>query len=275
MRADNVERLATDRPGRAEDGYACHLGGHILSIEKRALPNTTETCEARTRSRYSSFVSTLYVFLDEAGDTTFAPGSSRLFTLTAVSTLDPRSLAYELHCLKHDLIEEVPDREFAFFHAFNDPAPVRRRVFGLLGRHDHYRVDSVSFPKNVIHPPLRPVENFYPHVAHHLLRWVLRAYEKEPWERLIVVVASFKLPRNREAFLKAVKTNVAPYLRRDQRYDVWMQPSPSHPLLQVADYFGWAIHRARERGDYQYRKLVQERIASDFLYYSRVTKAYY
>ncbi|HWQ27512.1 MAG TPA: DUF3800 domain-containing protein, partial [Dehalococcoidia bacterium] len=115
-----------------------------------------------------------YIFLDESGDFDFSPSGSRFFSLTAVSTEDPYSLAAELHELKHRLIERVHDREFSYFHAFNDPPQVRQRVFALLGQFSRYRVDAVTFPKNVIHPPLRDPWKFYPHAARLLLKWVFQ-----------------------------------------------------------------------------------------------------
>lgn len=217
----------------------------------------------------------LYIFLDESGDFDFSPSGSTHFTLTAVSTEDPYSIAFGLHRLKHRLIETVHDREFSHFHAFNDPPPVREQVFNLLARFSHYRVDAVSFPKNVIHPPLRDARKFYPHAARLLLRWVFRHRGSGPWAKVLVIADQVKLRRDREVLLKSVKGSIKLLFPPGQRFDVWMHPSAAHPLLQVADYFSWAIGRARNRGDVSYRRLVAHRISSDFLFYARVRHRYY
>ncbi|HXF50971.1 MAG TPA: DUF3800 domain-containing protein [Dehalococcoidia bacterium] len=216
-----------------------------------------------------------YIFLDESGDFDFSPSGSAYFTLTGLSTEDPYTLTHALHTLKHQLIETVHDREFSHFHAFNDPRPVRMRVLDVLAKHSGYRVDAVSFPKNVIHPPLRDPQKFYPHAARLLLKWIFQNGRGGPWSKVLVIADQVKLRREREAVLKSVKGSIRQLLPHGQRFDVWMHSSAAHPLLQAADYFSWVIARARNRGDASYRNVVAARISSDFLFYSRVRHKYY
>lgn len=222
----------------------------------------------------NQYQQTLYIFIDESGDFDFSAKGSPYFSLTAITTTDPRTMAFELHCLKHDLIDTVHDREFDYFHAVRDPPPVRHRVLGLLGQFYHYRVDSVTFPKNVIHPYLRNPMRFYPHVSRHLLKFVFERLPPSPWSKVVVIVDQLRLKRDRQILVKAIKTAIKPLLLPGQRFEVWMHPSAAHPLLQVADYYSWVIARARN-GDTSYRDLVAQRISSDFLFYSRVSGRYY
>lgn len=57
--------------------------------------------------------------------------------------------------------------------------------------------------------------------------------------------------RVRRATLKGVKENLKGCLAPDQRYDILMHASKSHPYLQIVDYLSWAVYvkwtRAEQR----------------------------
>lgn len=219
---------------------------------------------------------TLYIFLDETGDFTFTPKGSPYFTLTSLITKDVLPLSAALTELKYIIIENAPGfREFEYFHANNDPAPLRREVYKVLSQIDGYRIDSVTVAKNVIHPPVRPVGKFYPHMLKLLIQWVFQEIEISQYSRFIFIVDRLKLESEREAFFKGVKENTKPLLQAGQRFDIWLHDSSSHYPLQAVDYFGWAITRWRERGDSSYMGIVKRKITSDFLYYTRVSNTYY
>lgn len=220
--------------------------------------------------------STLYIFLDESGDLDFLPKRSKYFVLTSLITEDVHPISSALGTLKYSIIETAPNfPELEYFHANNDPAPIRKQVYRLLGKIDGYRVDSVTVAKNVIYSHMRPVWKFYPHMFKLLIRWAFQDIEVSKYERLIFIMDYLKLPRNREAFLKGVKENVKPLLQSGQRVDAWLHHSPSHYPLQAVDYFGWAIFRKRELGDSSYRKMIAHKISSDFRYYTRVSHRFY
>ncbi len=218
----------------------------------------------------------LYFFLDEAGDRIFAPTASSFFTLTSLVTDDPVLMAPELHKLKHSLIETDPtNRELSHFHAWNDPPFIRKRVYAVVNQFDHYRVDSVSVPKRVIYPVMRPDYKLYPLMCRLLFDWLLDRVNLSGYSRIIVCLAQFSLKGRQDALLGGIKKVLMPKVHGAQRLDIWFHPTSAHPNLQVVDYFAWAIHRARERGDATYRNLIAKNIRSNFLYYQRVTKTYY
>jgi len=221
-------------------------------------------------------MSMLYIFLDESGDFEFSPKGSKFFVLTSLITEDVHPISSALNMLKYSIIETAPNfHELEYFHAYNDPPPIRNQLYKLLSKLDGYRVDSVAVAKHVIYPPVRPVWKFYPHMLKLLIRWVFQAVEISKYERLIFIMDYLKLPRDREAFLKGVKENVKPLLQAGQRVDAWLHNSSSHYPLQAVDYFGWAIFRWYERGDSSYRRIIAHRINSDFWYYTRVTHKFY
>lgn len=225
---------------------------------------------------HNGLMSILYIFLDESGDFEFSPKGSKFFVLTSLITEDVHPISSALNTLKYSIIETAPNfRELEYFHAYNDPPPIRNQLYELLSKLDGYRVDSVSVAKHVIHPPMRPVWKFYPHMLKLLTRWVFQEIEIAKYERLIFIMDYLKLTRDREAFLKGVKENVKPLLEAGQRVDAWLHGSRSHYPLQAVDYFGWAISRWYERGDSSYRKIIAHRINSDFRYYTRVSHRYY
>lgn len=218
----------------------------------------------------------MYIFLDESGNLSFTPRGSKFFTLTSLMTEDVHPLSSALVTLKHSIIETAPYfRELEYFHAYDDPPPIRREVYKVLSKIDDYRIDSVTVTKNVIHPPIRPTWRFYPHMLKLLINWVFQHIERDKYERFIFIIDRLKLTSEREAFFKGIKENTKPLLQVGQRVDVWLHDSSSHYPLQAVDYFAWAISRRRERGDSSYREIVANKIMSDFLYYTRVSKEYY
>lgn len=221
-------------------------------------------------------MTTLYIFLDESGNLVFSSKGSAFFTLTSLITEDVRPISSALTELKYSIIETSPNfREFEYFHAYNDPPPIRKKVYELLSKIDGYRIDSVTVAKQVIHPPMRPVWKFYPHMLKLLIRWVFQEIEIAKYKRFIFIIDRLKLEKEREAFFKGVKENTKPLLQPGQRVDIWLHDSSSHYPLQAVDYFGWAIFRWREGGDSSYRKIVEHKITSDFWYYTRVSQKYY
>lgn len=221
-------------------------------------------------------MSTLYIFLDESGDFTFSPKGSVFFVLTSLITEDVLPISSALDTLKYSIIETAPDfRELEYFHSQNDPRPIRNQVYESLSKLDCYRIDSVAVAKHVIYPHMYPIWIFYPHMFKLLIPWVFQRIDISSYQRFIFIMDYLKPQEKREAFLKAVKENVMPLLQPRQRIDAWLHKSSSHYPLQAVDYFGWAIFRWYEKGDSTYRKIVADRINSDFWYYTRVSQKFY
>ena len=71
----------------------------------------------------------LYVFLDEAGNLSFAPNGTRHFLLTSIAKERPFDIYKPLADLKYDLMEA--GLEIEYFHASEDAQQVRDRVFQI------------------------------------------------------------------------------------------------------------------------------------------------
>ena len=218
-------------------------------------------------------MSVLYLFLDHSGNFDFSPSGSKYIVLACLATEDTHSLAGELHRLKHDII--LHGHELEFFHASNDPPPVRRRVYSVLNQFNHYRVDTIAVEKAKTNPVLYEVWRFYPRILTILFNWVFKFKPASQYDRVIVFIDYLELPRDREAFLKGTKEAVMPHLTRGQRLDVFMHQSRSHFYLQAVDYFCWAMFRKYESGDTSYIALIPDKIKSDFDVFALGTTKWY
>jgi hypothetical protein len=179
----------------------------------------------------------------------------------------------ELHKLKHDII--IHGRELEFFHASNDPVPVRKRVYSVLNQFSHYRVDTIAVEKAKTNPALYEVGRFYPRILKILFNWVFKFQPASSHNRVILFIDYLELARDREALLKGTKEAIMPHLTQGQRLDVFMHQSKSHFYLQAVDYFCWAMFRKYEFGDTSYLALIPSKINSDFDVFALGTTRWY
>ena len=205
----------------------------------------------------------LYTFIDEGGDFNFSPTGSKYFTITGVTTSRPFPLEAELAQLRFDLLESGLSLEY--FHAAEDRQQTRDRVFELIRRELHrFRVDSVIVEKRKTGPSLREMDQFYPRMLGYLLRYVVNGIDWNRWSELVVITDRIPHNRKRSAIEKAVKTTLTNVLPERVRFRILHHDSKSAYLLQIADYFNWAIFRAWTSGDRRSLDLVRPAIVSQF-----------
>lgn len=205
----------------------------------------------------------LYTFIDEGGDFNFSPTGSKYFTITSVTASRPFPLEEELAALRFDLLESGLNLEY--FHASEDRQQTRDRVFALIQKDlRRLRVDSIIVEKRKTGPSLREMDQFYPRMLGYLLRYVANGVDWNHWSELVVITDRIPHNRKRSAIEKAVKTALAAVLPANVRFRVLHHDSKSTYLLQVADYFNWAIFRAWTSRDTRSLDLVRGAIMSQF-----------
>src|SRR5688572_8339801 len=77
----------------------------------------------------------LYIFIDESGNLDFASAISRWYLLGALVRFRPFDVENELNDIRYDIVEAGYDA-VDVFHASNNAAPVRRRVFDHVEKHN-------------------------------------------------------------------------------------------------------------------------------------------
>lgn len=149
-------------------------------------------------------MSSLYIFIDEAGDFDFSQKGSKYLILTSVTTDNIMPLARELYELKHDLISNT-GLEVEYFHARDDRRQVRDRVYSVIERNSNIRVDAIIAEKAKTHPSLTAPCKFYPRMMGILLKWIYQFLPPQNYSGVFVFMDYLQLPGQREAFMKGAK----------------------------------------------------------------------
>jgi hypothetical protein len=204
------------------------------------------------------------VFIDVSGNYDFSNTGTQYLVLTSLLCTDIKLGVLELYELKHDLIDQGLD--IAYFHAAEDKQIIRDRVFDIIARLSHLRIDSVVVEKRKTGPSLRPQRRFYPLMIENLLKYPFdpRGKDVSQFEKVFIFMdrESSRVIET-EALKKAVKLSLARHLR-GVPYVICMHSSATHPYLQLVDYCSWAIYVKWERGEYRPYRKIEGLICSEF-----------
>lgn len=212
-----------------------------------------------------------YVFVDETGNFDFSPRGSKYFILTSI-VLDDCIIGEELAQLRRDLARRGTDLREGF-HATEDRQAVRGEVFRLLARHN-FRVDATIIEKAKAMPHLRTDDvGFYGSTWYSHLRSLIPQIAAAG-DELLIVGATLSLKRRQRASHVAI-AEAAGTAAGSVPFMTGIWTAASEPCLQVADYCCWAIQRKWERGDLRSDVLIQDKIASEFDVFRRVSTRYY
>lgn len=221
-------------------------------------------------------------FLDEAGDTTFygkgkvptigQNGVSMSFILGMVKFKEPlQPLRQKIIVLQNQVINDPYFRDIPsinkklkeggfYFHATDDLPEVRKLFYDFIASVD------CSFEAYVGRkiPSLYETKHngkeaeFYADLLSHLLENKLNKKGK-----LVLNVASRgKTTKNnnlQSALTKAQNRNKGKALTTQVLFNV--QNHRVEPLLNVADYFCWAVQRVFERGEVRYYNFLKDRVS--------------
>jgi uncharacterized protein DUF3800 len=215
----------------------------------------------------------LHLFVDESGNFDFSRkrDASRYFLLAAATLADCSAVNARFAELRHQMAWEGHDHPGPF-HAAQDPAPVRDRVFGLI-EGLNVQVDALLLEKAKAMPHVRlSDERFYQHAWFYLMKYVA---PRLPCDELLVVTASLGKKKRRAIFYEAVRDVMGQVGNGRIRYRTACWDASSDCCLQVADYCGWAIQRKWEGGDLGPYERIASKIRSEFDLFERGAKLYY
>jgi len=216
----------------------------------------------------------LYIFLDEGGNMDFSPSGTKYFTLTSLSKERPFD-AYKFLCdLKYNLVEL--GTEIEYFRASEDRQAVRNSVFDIIDTHlDQTIIDSLIVEKNKTDPLLQKEEKFYPEMLGHLLTDVIKEYDLNLFEKIIVFTDSLPIQKKRKAVEKAIKKTLAHKLPVGAAYYIFHHASKSNYDLQIVDYCNWAIYRKWERQDLRSYETIRRVVRKELDIFKTKDKSYY
>lgn len=207
-----------------------------------------------------------YIYADESGNFDFSghQQATRYFMLVSVA-LEENAIAPLENDLRQ-LQRELAWEGFSLpkgFHATNNKRDVRDRVFAVLARHD-FRIDATIIEKRKVNPALHSTdERFYRFAWSAHLTGLVAALGGS-YDELLITAASIT-----EKMAAAFRSEVVIAERRLPASTVLkcdVADAASNPMLQVADYCAWALHRKWEREPPDTRSYTQIRskIATEY-----------
>ena len=208
--------------------------------------------------------SSLYLFIDEAGNFDFAESGTSYLVLSCVSRRRPLLGAGELLELKYDLLESG-QAELEYFHASEDRQSVRHLVWEVIERHlASMQVDSLIIEKRMVVEGLRSPEKLFAWAIGRLLHHVLGRWSTQPLSEIVVMTDRLPLNKHRAAAERAIRGQLTEIMPARARCRIFHHASMSDPGLQIVDYINWAVFRKWERGDRSSYARISRAIRSEY-----------
>jgi len=187
------------------------------------------------------------VWGDESGNDDFGATGSRYFIVATIVTTDP-ALASDLIALRRVLtLQGHPLHDG--FHATEDLQAVRDQVFALLAQKE-IRFDATIYLKSSVYDKVKKnTNNFYKWAWFYHLRYVLPRVVPQDATPFIGM-ATLGTRKRRTLLAEAIRDFVNQSLPgRRIRPAYWS--CASHPCLQAADYYTWAVGKLYEGGEHR------------------------
>lgn len=224
--------------------------------------------------------------MDEAGDTTFygkgkidiigKEGVSKALLLGMVKIKEPlRGIRQKVIELQNDIandpyFNEVPSiqkkikADSFYFHATDDPPEVRKIFYEFIKELD-CSFEAVVGSKNInryLRKHNGKESEFYAELLSHLLKNKLGKSGK----LVLNMAVRGKTTKNTNlklALKKAMKRHLDNPRRGEIKTEVVfnVQNHITEPLLNIADYFCWAIYRVFERGETRYYNFLADKVS--------------
>jgi hypothetical protein len=178
---------------------------------------------------------------------------------------DP-TLAADLLALRRDLDRSgFPIHDG--FHATEDKQPVRNEVFKLLAARA-IRADATYYTKRRVYSRIQADQDyFYKWAWFYHLSYVLPRIVPANVDPLMAI-ATLGHKKKRQLYGEALRDVVKQSLRRSAVGQLGRLTQPhcaywsaaSHPCLQAADYYTWALGRRLEGGDRRSYDLIRHQV---------------
>lgn len=186
------------------------------------------------------------VWGDESGNLDFDSKTGSKYFVVSTMTVADAGLTTGLL----DLRRELDRRGFALpdgFHATEDKQAVRDEVFRLLTS-SLVRADFTYYTKSRVYPRIQEdLDYFYRWAWFYHMRHVLPRIVPTEGD-LFIGIATLGVRKKRELYATALREVVGQCLRAVRPHCAYWSAA-SHPCLQAADYYTWAVGRWLESGD--------------------------
>lgn len=226
-------------------------------------------------------------FLDEAGDTTFygagkelivgREGVSKCFILGMLNVKEPleplrervrnlqTAIAHDPYYSEVPSIRKKADKFGYYLHAKDDIPEVRKQAFELIAKAkcSFQAVVARKIPKHFEGRHMGRSAEFYADLLGHLLKDKVHKYPKfvlnisQRGSTTSHVNLARGLALARERYAAKHFEDPAP-----NEFVFNVQTPTTEPLLNLADYFCWAVQRVFERGEVRYYDFVKEQIST-------------
>lgn len=196
---------------------------------------------------------------DESGNLDFDPASGSRYFVVCTVTTEESSLAADLLTLRRELDLQGFELHEGF-HATEDRQAVRDAVFDLLSQRA-MRVDATYYRKDKVYQRIRDrPDYFYKWAWFYHLRYVLPRIVPAGTSPFISV-ASLGVKKKRKLYAEALRDVVNQSLGGARVHCAYWSAA-SHPCLQAADYYTWAVARHIEGGDRRSYDLIQHQVGT-------------
>lgn len=185
------------------------------------------------------------MWADESGNLDFDPRTgTKYFVVSTITVADP-TLSASLLNLRRELDRrgfELPDG----FHAAEERQAVRDEVVELLTR-SSIRADVTYYTKANVYGRIRSdLDYFYKWAWFYHLRYVLPRIVPKDGD-LFIGIATLATKKRRRLHAEALQDVVRQCLGSVRPHCAHWSAA-SHPCLQAADYYAWAVGRWLESG---------------------------
>ena len=212
---------------------------------------------------------TVFLYLDEAGNFDFSERGSRYYILTCVAMKRPFEHVAPLSSIKYDLIEtrRVPRHltNYFEFHASEDPQSTRDLVFDCIESHlSAFDIYCGIFDKRTIPIEVRDPQFLYASMFQWVMRQISLHYAANA-SHVIVTTDTIPVKKRSSALRQTLKSSMNDIIvPLGIDYELYHHSSESDINLQIADYCCWAIQRKWERGDDRSYKLIENAIIESY-----------
>lgn len=203
---------------------------------------------------------TMFVYLDEAGDTGFQfhRNSSRYFVVTLLLVTDPIPLHAAIDQLRRDLAI-APGNELKFRTSRD---AVRRAFFAMLAHQDFTARALVIDKTRITRPTLRKRDTFYNELVRHVL-----TYDQGTISDATIIldesVTSRRFKKQFTSYLRGALNSASDLPKvRNVRYHA----SHTDNLIQATDMIAGAVYAAYHRRNSDYLDLIRFKVHIDETY---------
>jgi hypothetical protein len=203
---------------------------------------------------------------DESGNLDFDPKTGSKFFLVCTITHNDPDLVSELLALRQSL-DKGGYPLYEGFHATYDQQAVRNAVFALLATRA-IQCDATYYSKASVYQRIQNDEDYFYkwawfyHLNHVLPRIVPAGVDP------LIAIATLGIKKKRQLYADALRAVVRQSLRRRAVGQLGRVTQPhcaywsaaSHPCLQAADYYTWALARSIEGGDSRSHDLIRHQV---------------